>query len=242
MMKKAFTMSEVLITLSIIGIVASMTLPTIVQGVQSRELQSRLKTTFSELNQVSQLFYAENEIPFPDWSAKKSVNDYARKFMSYYKGSRQISTFTYAQNISKAPYKIYNMGGIASSTIICDDGGFWKDTSGKLYFFNNPPNYGENGPVFCVDINGMKRPNTWGKDIFVFQFTRDGLVIPMGQEHKNNPKENAKGWETQFFFKDPLHCSPYASHPEYNTACAYYALRDESPKNSNQRYWKHFVK
>ena len=63
-MKKAFTMSEVLMTLGIIGVVASLTLPTIVQGVQSKELQARLKTTYSELNQVSQKFYAEHEVPF----------------------------------------------------------------------------------------------------------------------------------------------------------------------------------
>ena len=138
--KFGFTMSEVLITLSIIGVVASLTLPTIVQGIQGKELQARLKTTYSELNQVSQKFYAENEIPFPTWAAKKSVDQYAKEFMSYYKGSRQVSTFTYTQDISKAPYEIRNMGGVKSSTIICDDGGFWKDASGKLYFFNNPPN------------------------------------------------------------------------------------------------------
>lgn len=42
-MKKAFTMSEVLMTLGIIGVVASLTLPTIVQGVQSKELQATFK-------------------------------------------------------------------------------------------------------------------------------------------------------------------------------------------------------
>lgn len=242
MIKKAFTMSEVLITLGIIGVVASMTLPTLVQGIQGKELQGRLKTTYSELNQVSQKFYAEQEVPFPEWAAKKSVDQYAQEFMSYYKGARKVSNFTYNQNISNAPYEMRNMGGVKSATIICDDGGFWKDASGKLYFFNNPPNAGENGPVFCVDINGMQKPNTWGKDIFVFQFTTDGLVIPMGQPHKDNPRENARGWETQFFFTGSTYCSPHAAHPQNNTACAYYALQDVSPKNSKYNYWGDFVR
>lgn len=246
MRRNAFTMSEVLVTLGIIGVVASLTLPTIVQGIQGRELYGRLRTTYSELNQVSQRFYAENEIPFSEWASRKSVDEYAKEFMSYYKGSRRVSSYTYADGNAavsgKMPYVIRNMGGIRSSTIICDDGGFWNDASGKLYFFNNPPNPGENGPVFCVDINGMKKPNTWGKDIFVFQFTQDGLVIPMGQEHKFNPIENKKGWETQFFFKGPERCSPYATHPELDVACAYYALQNVSPKSSNKTYWGDFVK
>lgn len=245
-MKKAFTMSEVLLTLGIIGVVASLTLPSIVQGIQNKELQARLKTTYSELNQVSQKFYAEHEVPFSEWASRKSVMDYAREFMSYYKGSKQISTYTYANGSAdtsnKMPYVIRNLGGIRSSTIICDDGGFWKDVSGKLYFFNNPPRPGENGPVFCVDINGMQKPNTFGKDIFVFQFTQDGLVIPMGQNHRTNPQENAQGWEHQFFFTGPERCSPYATHPELNVACAFYALQNVNPKNEKQSYWGDFIK
>jgi len=241
-MKKAFTMSEVLITLGIIGIVASMTLPTIVQGVQNKDLQVRLKTTYSELNQMSELFYAEHEIPFPTWAAKKSVDQYSKEFMRYYQGGKKISNFTYSDGIDKAPYVMHNLGGVKSSTIICDDGGFWTDKSGKLYFFNNPPLAGENGPVFCVDINGKQKPNTWGKDIFVFQFTLDGLVIPMGQPHKNNPVQGAKDWQTQFFYTGQTYCSPHAAHPSNNVACAYYALQNVNPKEGRETYWGDFIR
>ena len=47
--KKAFTLAEVLITLGIIGIVASMTLPTLIQKNQDKELISRTKKAYSEL-------------------------------------------------------------------------------------------------------------------------------------------------------------------------------------------------
>ncbi len=245
-MRKAFTMSEVLLTLGIIGVVASLTLPNLASGIQNKVLQTRLKRTYSELNQIATQFYAENEISFSEWASRQSVNDYARKFMSYFNGGRQVSTYTYADGdadvSAKMPYVIRNLGGIRSSTIICDDGGFWTNNSGELFFFNNPPLSGENGPVFCVDLNGMQRPNTWGKDIFVFQFTQDGLVIPMGQEHKTNPKENAMGWEQQFFFTGQERCSPYADHPEKNVACAFYALQDVNPKNEKQSYWGDFVR
>lgn len=245
-MKKAFTMSEVLLTLGIIGVVASMTLPGLMDNIQKRGLEGRLKKAYSEVNQVAQQFYAENEISFSEWASRQSVNDYARKFMSYFSGARQISTYTYADGnadvSSKMPYVIRNLGGIRSSTIICDDGGFWTDASGKLFSFNNSPLADQNGPIFCIDVNGLQRPNMFGRDIFVFQFTLDGLVIPMGQEHKTNPTENASGWEQQFFFEGPERCSPYATHPELNVACAFYALQDVNPKNEKQTYWGDFLR
>ena len=59
-MRKAFTMSEVLLTLGIIGVVASLTLPNLASGIQNKVLQTRLKRTYSELNQIATQFYAEN--------------------------------------------------------------------------------------------------------------------------------------------------------------------------------------
>ena len=41
--KSAFTLAEVLITLGIIGVVAAMTLPTLVNDKQNKELQTQFK-------------------------------------------------------------------------------------------------------------------------------------------------------------------------------------------------------
>ena len=47
---KAFTLAEVLITLSIIGIVAAMTLPTLVQKKQDKELISMTRKVWADIN------------------------------------------------------------------------------------------------------------------------------------------------------------------------------------------------
>lgn len=49
-MKKGFTLAEVLITLGIIGVVSAMTMPSLIQSTQNKELEVRLKTTYNELN------------------------------------------------------------------------------------------------------------------------------------------------------------------------------------------------
>ncbi len=50
--KNAFTLAEVLITLGIIGVIASMTLPTLVQNNKNKEVEAKLKKVYSLMNQA----------------------------------------------------------------------------------------------------------------------------------------------------------------------------------------------
>ena len=52
MNKNGFTLAEVLITLGIIGVVASMTLPVLIQNNKNKEVESRLKKVYSVMNQA----------------------------------------------------------------------------------------------------------------------------------------------------------------------------------------------
>ncbi|MDE6139089.1 MAG: type II secretion system GspH family protein, partial [Candidatus Gastranaerophilales bacterium] len=47
-----FTLAEVLITLGIIGIVAAMTIPTLMTKIQKQKLEAQLKETYSVIQQV----------------------------------------------------------------------------------------------------------------------------------------------------------------------------------------------
>ena len=49
---RGFTLAEVLITLGIIGVVAAMTIPMLIINYQKRLTLTRLKKTYSQLNQV----------------------------------------------------------------------------------------------------------------------------------------------------------------------------------------------
>ena len=81
-MKKGFTLAEVLITIGIIGVVSALTLPTLIQDTQNKELEVRLKTTFNQMNQISQRFYADNGISFTEWASDRgNVLDYAAEFI-----------------------------------------------------------------------------------------------------------------------------------------------------------------
>lgn len=50
--KTAFTLAEVLITLGIIGVVAAITMPTIIGKTQKTTIENRLKHFYSTINQA----------------------------------------------------------------------------------------------------------------------------------------------------------------------------------------------
>ena len=61
--KKAFTLAEVLITLGIIGVVAALTIPTLIQDSQSRATVTGLKKAYATLQNAFDRAVDENGTP-----------------------------------------------------------------------------------------------------------------------------------------------------------------------------------
>lgn len=59
-MKKAFTLAEILITLGIIGVVAAITIPTVIKHHQQKVVVTRLQKFYTIINQAIKLSEAEN--------------------------------------------------------------------------------------------------------------------------------------------------------------------------------------
>lgn len=59
----AFTLAEVLITLGIIGVVAALTIPTLMQKADEQATVSALKKTYSTLTQAYNLAVNDNSSP-----------------------------------------------------------------------------------------------------------------------------------------------------------------------------------
>lgn len=60
MKKRAFTLSEVLITLGIIGLIAALTIPNLMGAYRKRVVETRLKKFYSAINQAIMLSENEN--------------------------------------------------------------------------------------------------------------------------------------------------------------------------------------
>src|SRR5574344_1882726 len=64
--KAAFTLAEVLITLGIIGVVAALTIPTLVNNYQEKASVTKLKKLYSIVSQAVKLAEVDNG-PIEDW-------------------------------------------------------------------------------------------------------------------------------------------------------------------------------
>ncbi len=76
--QKAFTLAEVLITLGIIGIVAAMTLPVLIQKNNNRVVETRLMKFYSAINQavkMAETDYGEKSYWYEDLAGAEIDKD-----------------------------------------------------------------------------------------------------------------------------------------------------------------------
>lgn len=238
----AFTLAEVLITIGIIGVVSAITIPSLLTNVRNKDLQAQLKKSYSEWNQVAMQFMNDHEQSIPDYASEYGNRAFINELPKYVKGFSAFSDWTggnkdeNGSNLTTMPYRIYTMNG-QQTMINCDTYGFKNDLSGKYILFDDQPQVGFNGPRLCIDLNGNKRPNVLGIDIFYFQFTTDGHIIPEGTDHPDNNYD--AGWASGGTVKAELQYCNGNGH-QSTIACAYYAIHDISPKG-NGTYWKDFI-
>ena len=255
--EQAFTLAEVLITLGIIGVVAALTLPSLINRTKNRELHTAFLKTFSELNQVAQKYYADMGETVTDTSFATQSNLADEIMTKYYKGSTKITSngmgtddgngnFLAFYSIRTLSGKAYSGGANSlgkNSSFICDNSPFYQTASGALFIFNdNAETETQNGPVVCVDINGKKGPNRYGMDYFLFAFTKNGNVVPMGdlrQETYGGVASN--GSAANFFLSGTASCSNTTNNIHQNVTCAYYALSNTHPNKTGKDYWNDFL-
>ena len=96
-MKKAFTLAEVLITLAIIGIVAALTIPSVISNYQQQEFKTGLKKAVSVLNEAIQTNIAqEGETPYEN----ENLYEYLQRHISILKsGQAFICSSVYQEGV-----------------------------------------------------------------------------------------------------------------------------------------------
>ena len=107
--KCAFTLAEVLITLGIIGVVAAITIPSLMAATQEASLVPKVKKTYSTLAQALKL--ASNDYDTPgDFSLifeeGKSATQITKELATYINGARYCDAGSNAKGCSDLNYKI----------------------------------------------------------------------------------------------------------------------------------------
>ena len=84
-MKKGFTLAEVLITLGVIGIVAAMTMPTLIANHQKEVVATSLRKAYAELNLALQMAISDyGDVSTWDYSTASEIAMWAEKYIQPY--------------------------------------------------------------------------------------------------------------------------------------------------------------
>lgn len=181
MKRYAFTLAEVLIVLGIIGIISALTIPTLIQKIQKQETLTALKKDYDVLSQAIKLSEIDNG-PAKDWdwgdannatfSAIDSFDMYWRPYLKVLKICNIASDCGYTSDIEKRL-------GYASYDVVRGENSLrlYSDTSRTLFSLTDGTiihivsQVGSNNDLakrIYVDINGSKKPNKIGIDVFLF--------------------------------------------------------------------------
>lgn len=213
-----FTLAEVLITLGIIGVVAAMTIPTLMTNLKAQKLHSQFLRSYSLVQQAFKHMEADDVSLNPkDYPTRT----FYKTYMNYFTGTSDCGFYgEKCRGAAGTAYKgMDGTNGISEDNkiSILDDGQFLlKD--GTLIIVENA----SQGIWVHVDLNGYKNPpNVFGYDLFTFEF-RDGELRTMGDA------------ETSYSDLDK-YCNFTGTTKFNGIACAHYA-------KSDSEYFKRVVK
>ena len=172
--KAAFTLAEVLITLGIIGVVAAITLPTLIKNYQKQVYVTQLKKVVNTLENNSRKILADEGVDSlkdtPLYSVDGSIPDGNHDFKlnkdyfeKHYKLTPLSETTEYAKMIKSAK-RFFTADGD-------DIYNYYSNDGACITVFSD-----EMGWYVIVDINCDKRPNNAGYDQFVLRFSNNGLI------------------------------------------------------------------
>ena len=159
MKKLGFTLAEVLITLVIIGVIAAMTVPTLMNNTNAQEFRSALKKAISGVNQALTLNYALEGLAANDYTAGKDlVQDVFKKRMSVIDGEESF-TVTNCAGASKD-----TVWTTADGIIFCLDSTYTSAASDEqgtaCDSYNTVPCTASTDKAnLWIDVNGVKKPN-----------------------------------------------------------------------------------
>lgn len=197
MIKNGFTLAEVLITLAIIGVVASLTLPNLNVNVQKQQVGPALAKAVNTLENANKLALTDNNARRLD-ELEKTTN-YLNSLSSVswrehdVTKSKILGTYTKFQ---KATNKICNTSkdGIQYCVSTTEsNAAFGKFTSKNGS--NTITTYSRYVDIY-IDVNGDKAPNTEGTDVFRFRVENDGSVIAFGSREYKQRYGGGLTWES----------------------------------------------
>ena len=206
--KSAFTLAEVLITLGVIGVVAALTLPTLITNYKNKVYVNQLKATLSTLSTGINKLMIDSGCEGSDlmctglFPNKIDATYYDNLDKAVKKAFKEVKSCT--NNSKECEYSVNGLNykfHTSQSNLGVTSGSFGDFNSKGMYTYILP-----NGVIFYIanrkctqtsyptistklqyrcadvafDVNGKKSPNILGRDLFYYTVAQDGTFYPYG--------------------------------------------------------------
>ena len=239
----AFTLAEVLVTLGIIGVVAAMTMPTLIGNTKPKELEAQFKKAHSMLSQAVVTVADEKGVglrkTFATYNGKSYANasEIANAVYAQMKVAGTCSYTGKVKNYNKSSENPYvDLGVVRPSKLLANGMCMEVNVNGGMI-------------NLTIDINGpKKRPNALGQDIFYFYIDDNDTLQPKSmsklytdeevEKLKESDSSGVENWSSQA--GNP--CSAKSNQRGNGLGCAYYALINQSPDDGTKTFWENLPK
>ena len=197
----AFTLAEVLITLGIIGVVAAMTLPSLIANYRAQQLRTAFLKGYSIITQAFEMYHNDSQC-----STRSCIpGNFYQTMKQYFKivklcdnNDTLKSEECIPKHTTDSRYKNFSKKTTGISSLMFDDGQF-VTTDGMLITFEQQAT-GEKNIFIGLDVNGRRKsPNVLGQDLFLFQLVdRDGrgFIVPVGRDDTDYPSDEFCNFES----------------------------------------------
>ena len=180
MKRSAFTLAEILVTLAIIGVVAALTIPTLINNYQRKVLETKFKKTYAEIGVLFKTIMGMDGVTtLYQTSIYEGCGDSCH--------NRQLDLSKYIKLTRfNENYNFHDFFGGGDNEIRCATSYCFMNAAGILYEMDatmtKPASVGGKPYIdVLADLNGPQLPNALGKDIFGFRVDNNGIVYAYGQ-------------------------------------------------------------
>ena len=251
--KAAFTLAEVLITLGIIGVVAALTIPAIINNFNHKALEAQFKKSVSTISQVVIKTKTDMGIDnLTEYCTYTVGNGYEHAPECYkylyenyimlnkkpgsYSGSSTLRNMLRSDTIKtyngKQTLEQNSLAALGEALIwitVMPDGSYVNYHIDERKFYID------------VDINGGKKPNKLGHDIFIFILDpKKDLVTSLGKPQNLSDEEIANGnYDYEYQVNRAGNpCNLDSNQKGNGIGCAYYALMNKCPYDDSKTYFE----
>lgn len=191
--RKAFTLAELLITLLVIGVIAALTLPSLMTNISNKTMVAQIKNMTANVQQLAadqMIFHKTQNLLLTDFGNPETLlsedNDFEITKSCAGTTSSTNSCWSSSYSAIDGSDVVIDLG---ENSVVLKNGVVLSYSTDEKYQME----YGSNDNTigyFVVDVNGTDGPNIIGRDVFGFYITEKGRVEAPASMSKKDEQGN----------------------------------------------------